>query len=604
MQIKIENRDIQIPYLSVVAIQYDNNTQVIDFTIERAFLEEDLSLLTPLILYKNRNGSFIDQLEKTVTDPSIICRWKIDKHITNVSGDLSFMVVFASCEDFTQYKESDKIWSTKISTCTIPETIIANGVDPGDSTPPMIAKLISVAAQASEIIQNSEAFINTVMELKRNIDVSQSELETIKKEAIGYANQAKETIENFGAEDVTFSDGKTFQEKLNEGLLNGPKGDTPILTISEQGFWVIDGVTTTTKATGEDGQTPTITIDPRTKHWLINGTDLNISAEGTNGVTPSIGSNNHWFIGETDTGVLAIGQDGTTPTIEINTGGFWVINGTTTTVKAAGADGTTPAFSIGKTTTLGSGFEATATNTGIAPDIVLNFGIPRGADGHSPVITIQEGIWFIDGVTTNVKAEGKDGSGLSILGTLESIVNLPATGNPGDAYMIGGDLYVWTTADSQWINVGHIKGDKGDQGYTPTVGDNGNWFINGVDTGHSSRGTVPSIGANGNWFFGDVDTGFPSKGSDGHTPIITIGENGNWFVDDVDTFNKAQGEQGPPGEGVTEMQSALDLKQSKEDSSLQTTSKTVIGAINELASAYISDLQTFLNVMNGTGGVA
>lgn len=38
------------------------------------------------------------------------------------------------------------------------------------------------------------------------------------------------------------------------------------------------------------------------------------------------------------------------------------------------------------------------------------------------------------------------------------------------------------------------------------------------------------------------------NGKDGHTPIITIGENGNWFIDGVDTTVKAQGEQGEKGE--------------------------------------------------------
>ncbi len=37
------------------------------------------------------------------------------------------------------------------------------------------------------------------------------------------------------------------------------------------------------------------------------------------------------------------------------------------------------------------------------------------------------------------------------------------------------------------------------------------------------------------------------KGEDGHTPVITIGDNGNWFVDNVDTKVKAQGEQGETG---------------------------------------------------------
>lgn len=31
---------------------------------------------------------------------------------------------------------------------------------------------------------------------------------------------------------------------------------------------------------------------------------------------------------------------------------------------------------------------------------------------------------------------------------------------------------------------------KGDSGYTPYIGNNGNWFVNGVDTGTSATGTV------------------------------------------------------------------------------------------------------------------
>lgn len=38
------------------------------------------------------------------------------------------------------------------------------------------------------------------------------------------------------------------------------------------------------------------------------------------------------------------------------------------------------------------------------------------------------------------------------------------------------------------------------------------------------------------------------NGADGHTPEITIGENGNWFVDGVDQGVKAQGEQGTKGD--------------------------------------------------------
>ncbi|MFW2046999.1 BapA/Bap/LapF family large adhesin [Acinetobacter variabilis] len=55
-------------------------------------------------------------------------------------------------------------------------------------------------------------------------------------------------------------------------------------------------------------------------------------------------------------------------------------------------------------------------------------------------------------------------------------------------------------------------------------------------------GLTPTIGNNGNWFIGETDTGVKAEGQDGLTPHI--GENGNWFIGTVDTGVKAQGEAG------------------------------------------------------------
>jgi hypothetical protein len=41
-------------------------------------------------------------------------------------------------------------------------------------------------------------------------------------------------------------------------------------------------------------------------------------------------------------------------------------------------------------------------------------------------------------------------------------------GNPGDAWLIGGDLWVWDAENDTWINVGSIKGPQGDPGKAPT----------------------------------------------------------------------------------------------------------------------------------------
>lgn len=41
------------------------------------------------------------------------------------------------------------------------------------------------------------------------------------------------------------------------------------------------------------------------------------------------------------------------------------------------------------------------------------------------------------------------------------------------------------------------------------------------------------------------------KGEDGHSPVITIGTNGNWYIDGVDTLVQAQGIQGEVGNGIS-----------------------------------------------------
>ena len=107
-----------------------------------------------------------------------------------------------------------------------------------------------------------------------------------------------------------------------------------------------------------------------------------------------------------------------------------------------------------------------------------------------------------------------------------------------------------------------IQGEPGEDGHTPviTIGENGNWVIDGVDTGISSKGEkgdtgekgddglTPFIGDNGNWRIGEIDTGVKAEGSDGldgQTPYI--GENGNWFIGNQDLGISAQGPQGEAG---------------------------------------------------------
>lgn len=96
------------------------------------------------------------------------------------------------------------------------------------------------------------------------------------------------------------------------------------------------------------------------------------------------------------------------------------------------------------------------------------------------------------------------------------------------------------TIDTPLVAIEGTKGDPGADGITPTIGDNGNWYVGSTDTGKPSRGATgadgvtPHIGDNGHWYIGSTDTGKPSrgvagangkdgaqgeKGADGKTPV-------------------------------------------------------------------------------------
>ena len=65
------------------------------------------------------------------------------------------------------------------------------------------------------------------------------------------------------------------------------------------------------------------------------------------------------------------------------------------------------------------------------------------------------------------------------------------------------------------LNSGILQGEKGD---TPSIGENGNWWISGEDTGIRAEGRdgiTPHIGDNGHWYIGDTDTQVQAEGTDG-----------------------------------------------------------------------------------------
>ena len=80
------------------------------------------------------------------------------------------------------------------------------------------------------------------------------------------------------------------------------------------------------------------------------------------------------------------------------------------------------------------------------------------------------------GDTGPAGADGKDGTGVTILGSYDdagSLGQAHPTGSPGDAYLVAGDLYVWSASESAWKNVGTIQGPQGPKGDTGVQGEKG-----------------------------------------------------------------------------------------------------------------------------------
>lgn len=120
---------------------------------------------------------------------------------------------------------------------------------------------------------------------------------------------------------------------------------------------------------------------------------------------------------------------------------------------------------------------------------------------------------------TGPKGEpGEPGTGITILGsydTYEELIAAHPAGSPGDSYLIGGDLYVWSVTKSAWVNVGTIqgppgpvgpdgpagaqgeKGDKGDTGEQGPQGERGEQGPQGIPGEQGPRGVQGEQGIQG-----------------------------------------------------------------------------------------------------------
>jgi hypothetical protein len=103
--------------------------------------------------------------------------------------------------------------------------------------------------------------------------------------------------------------------------------------------------------------------------------------------------------------------------------------------------------------------------------VLTPFGTPmvRVMDPRPPAIVAGG----FRGVPGQPGAKGDAGDGIRVLGTYATLADLQAahpTGAVGDAYAVGGDLYVWDGDTGAWANAGAFRGPAGSNTITVPVG--------------------------------------------------------------------------------------------------------------------------------------
>lgn len=111
---------------------------------------------------------------------------------------------------------------------------------------------------------------------------------------------------------------------------------------------------------------------------------------------------------------------------------------------------------------------------------------------------IVSNVSCIQGAKGERGQKGEDGTSVTILGHYDTEAELIAehpTGSLGDAYLVGGDLYVWN--GNAWENVGSIQGPQGEQGEKGDKGDKGDTGAQGEKGDKGDAGAKGSKGDKG-----------------------------------------------------------------------------------------------------------
>jgi len=174
----------------------------------------------------------------------------------------------------------------------------------------------------------------------------------------------------------------------------------------------------------------------------------------------------------------------------------------------------------------------------------------------------EKGDYYLDITTSDLYTKTETGWGTTPIMNLRGLQGNPGTnGQDGQTPRIGDNGNWWVGNTDLNVRAQGNPGTNGQDGQTPRIGDNGNWWVGNTDLNVRAQGNpgtngqdgqTPRIGDNGNWWVGNMDLnvraqGNPGRdGQNGQTP--RIGENGNWWVGNTDLNVRAQGNPGRDGQ--------------------------------------------------------
>ena len=168
------------------------------------------------------------------------------------------------------------------------------------------------------------------------------------------------------------------------------------------------------------------------------------------------------------------------------------------------------------------------------------------------------GIKGVRGDTGPTGEKGDDGIVVTLLDTYNSYAELfmaHPIGSVGDMYLVNGDTYVWSENEQDWINVGPIKGARGDMGPTGNTGSDGLQGPRGVtgadgekgETGpQGPTGLTGNTGSDGSQGLRGVTGSDGEKGETGSQG--QIGPTGNTGSDGAQGLRGVTGSDGEKGE--------------------------------------------------------